>query len=233
MAIGVSFVPSAQGSQGTGTTSPVSPLQQAIQFLSLRLPKVFGPGAISSPQTLTAPGSAGLSGEASPDAFFRQLMQQAGQGGVPPVGVPPGSPGAPGAPSITPGAGVGAPPPAPTPPNASSPYQQAAGMLSPVLARQPGSADALIQAIMQAAPPGQSPQKPTFTPTATAPATPEPDPMSLFRSKTKIIPGWTPPPPTPLTTAPQPIPSVPEPTVAGRFPFGGMTRFGGGTRFGG
>ena len=88
--LGVSFVPSGEqgapqeGQPGAGG-APVSPLQRAIQLLSLRLPRFGGqgisPGAMLPGQLLQGQGGSGLSG------ILQQLLQQGG-------GQPNGSPAA-------------------------------------------------------------------------------------------------------------------------------------------
>lgn len=62
---GVSFVPGQdprqRGGPGGGGDLPAgSPLQQAIKFLSLRLPRFSGPGVVASPTLINGPGSGGL-----------------------------------------------------------------------------------------------------------------------------------------------------------------------------
>jgi hypothetical protein len=121
--MGVSFVPGAQGPgspQGGGPAgaAPASPLQSAIQMLSLRLPRVAGPGAIAPGQLMNGPGGAGLpQGQMSLDQLLAHLFGPAGG----PMGAPAGPgmaapTGAPG-PHVIPGQGgmPGGPTPAPMP----------------------------------------------------------------------------------------------------------------------
>ena len=61
---GVSFQPGVTGGQarnGSGPQAPRNPAQEAIQMLSLRLPKVFGARAIAPAPLLTSPGGMGQS----------------------------------------------------------------------------------------------------------------------------------------------------------------------------
>ncbi len=214
MAIGVSFVPSTPNQTGTsGSNAAVTPLQQAIQFLSLRLPKILGQGAIAPAATMTAAGGAGLPADAGGvEAFLRNLIQQAGQSGRPgstaptmaaalPSNYAPTTPAVPGATPTAPTPAIPPPEPPPsipapriipggkTPEVSASPYQQVAPMMSAVLSRQPGSADALMQMIRQAS-----------LPSGAAPA--------------------------PQPTAPQPIPTGPAASVPSQFPFNVSEMFG-------
>ena len=77
---GVSFVPGGEaadqpgGPRGRGGASGTSPVQQAIRFLSLRLPRFAGPGAIAPPGLLNARGAGGM-----PPAIVEALLRLAGQ----------------------------------------------------------------------------------------------------------------------------------------------------------
>lgn len=85
MAYGVSFQPGAQqNGNGTGErdrSARATPVQQAIQLLSLRLPSVVGARALAPQGLLQGQGSAGLATSGmSLEAFLRRLMQQSGAG---------------------------------------------------------------------------------------------------------------------------------------------------------
>ena len=96
---GVNFAPTGeQGGEQPGQAgpggAPVSPIQRAIQLLSLRLPRFGGqglsPGGMAPGMLMQGPGGSGLAG------ILAQLLQQGGQGA-------PSFP----APNITPGGGGG------------------------------------------------------------------------------------------------------------------------------
>lgn len=76
--LGVSFQPGADnGAQRT-------PVQRAVQLLSLRLPTVIGAQGISPQALLQSQGGAGIGGGMSPDAameLLRRLLGSAGQPG--------------------------------------------------------------------------------------------------------------------------------------------------------
>ncbi len=84
--MGVSFVPGGQGDPQNrsqqGEASGAAPLQQAIQMLSLRLPRVVGANAMAPGQLLNAPGGMGGSGNPLLEALLR-LAGMAGGGGMP------------------------------------------------------------------------------------------------------------------------------------------------------
>ena len=115
---GVSFLPGADGGPQdqngfTGGASGVPPLQQAIKFLSLRLPRFAGPNAIAPPTLLNAAGGAGLPpdlqrmGGVGPSAFGPPRVGPGFETPLapPPPRVGPGQlPGAPGLPTYQPGA---------------------------------------------------------------------------------------------------------------------------------
>lgn len=75
--LGVSFQPGAdQGQQRT-------PVQRAVQLLSLRLPTVIGAQGISPQALLQSQGGVGFGGGMPPDAaleLLRRLLGSAGQG---------------------------------------------------------------------------------------------------------------------------------------------------------
>jgi hypothetical protein len=117
---GVNFVPGGDQQQGPeqggiGQTGGITPQQQAVKFLSLRLPKFSGPGGLAPPSLLGGPGSGGMpsgsvgpmpgipgmqpggfdpmSGASNPllEALMRLArMRQGGMGGPPPMGPAPG-----------------------------------------------------------------------------------------------------------------------------------------------
>lgn len=137
MPLGISFQPSDQGGmtqQRPGGQTGGSPLQTAIQLLSLRLPSVVGARALAPQQLLQGAGGAGVAGGATSAAalqFLRRLlsgglsgaggldmgggMDMGGMsGGIPPPVIRPG------------GEGGGAPPEyklPPAPPNPQPPSQ--------------------------------------------------------------------------------------------------------------
>lgn len=80
---GVNFLPGAEPQNGmagrSGATRPS--VQEAVQILSLRLPKVFGARAVIPQQLATAPGGMGMPG-ARPGANA-QAQALAGLAGVP------------------------------------------------------------------------------------------------------------------------------------------------------
>ena len=120
MGFGINFVPGQdeqQKPQGVGGGPQVSPVQQAIRTISLRLPRVGGaqamaPGAIAPNALMGAPGGGGLAG--MDDMTLEQLLLRLFGGG--PMGMPTGGPGGPPPsrppPHIIPG---GVPPSAPPP----------------------------------------------------------------------------------------------------------------------
>jgi hypothetical protein len=102
--LGISFSPANQpGTQGSG--SRPSPVQQAIQTLSLRIPPHAGASAFTPQALLESPGGSALGG--TPDAIL-ELLKKILFGPQ-----PPGAPGQPGAaivgvPSqLPPGSGAG------------------------------------------------------------------------------------------------------------------------------
>lgn len=111
---GVSFVPGQQPNpngppgqfgQGAGT----SPIQQAIQLLSLRLPRIAGANAIAPSPLMNAPGAmgqpgAGLNGAVGNNGLLELLLHLAGLGaGGASNGAGSGLPGGPPLPRIIPG----------------------------------------------------------------------------------------------------------------------------------
>lgn len=117
MAFGVSFVPGGDAS-GNQTKPPTEPLQQAIQMLSLRLPKVVGAQGLAPGPLLQSPGGGALA------ELLRQLFGQGRPGGTMAPSMPGASPMAPSAPSM-PG---GMPPPRVVPGGGGD----QGGMLGPV-----------------------------------------------------------------------------------------------------
>lgn len=118
MALGISFSPGSQDPQRTGPTGvqDAAPLQQAIQLLSLRLPRVVG---ATSP--IPAPLLQGTGSQGQPDAtgnplldVLRRLLNPGGGGGfAPPSQNTPAALGEGPSPRVIPGAG-GQPVPQPT-----------------------------------------------------------------------------------------------------------------------
>jgi hypothetical protein len=116
---GVNFVPGGDPQQGPdqggmGQAGGITPQQQAVKFLSLRLPKFSGPGGLAPPSLLNGPGGGGLpagaagpmpgipgmqpggfdpmSGASNPmlEALLRLArMKPGGTGGAPPMGPAP------------------------------------------------------------------------------------------------------------------------------------------------
>lgn len=80
---GVSFLPGAD--QSNGPAAPRNPMQEAIQVLSLRLPKVFGARSLAPAPLLTAPGGMGQPA-ARGNVAAQALAQMAG---LPPGAMPP------------------------------------------------------------------------------------------------------------------------------------------------
>lgn len=111
MAIGVSFVPAA-GKDSRQVDAQDSAVQQAIQVLSLRLPRVVGAQGLAPSTLLNAAGGAALTGAGGNvdrivDQIINRIMPEGAQPGpVPTVPtprvVPGGQPGQPGQPP-TPG----------------------------------------------------------------------------------------------------------------------------------
>lgn len=98
---GVSFVPGGQGDptkqMGQGQAGGAPPLQQAIQMLSLRLPRVVGANGLAPGPLLSAPGGMGQpGGDAALNPLLQALLRLAGMSGG-------GGSMAPGGPSIGPG----------------------------------------------------------------------------------------------------------------------------------
>lgn len=77
MAFGLSFAPgqpSNQQQRPGGAGGVVSPVQQAIQMLSLRLPRVAGAQALAPGPLLQGPGAMGLGGGGGLEALLRLIM---------------------------------------------------------------------------------------------------------------------------------------------------------------
>lgn len=116
---GTLFMPGADGQQrlgktGSGPQPPRNPVQEAVQVLSLRLPKVFGARPVV-PQAISM-GTPGIGGMGNPAAKGNVSAQAlAGLAGLPPSMAAPSSP----APFIPPP--MSAPQSAPTPPPMPAP----------------------------------------------------------------------------------------------------------------
>ena len=117
---GINFVPGQEDQQRQPGGEPgpqVSPLQQAIRTLSLRLPRVGGAQALAPGALLNAPGGAGLAGMGG--MTLEQLLMQlfgggpAAAGGNAGAAGPQGGIGGPPTPRIIPGTTPGIPPPQP------------------------------------------------------------------------------------------------------------------------
>src|SRR6185503_7874749 len=117
-------MPTEQGNTDPNGQKP-TPIQQAIQTLSLRIPRTVGAGSPIPGQLLNAPGGSALGGNPNAAALLEQIRRMLFGGGganfghpggpVPTGGgVPPG--GMPGAPRVTPGSGDVPMPPAPPSP---------------------------------------------------------------------------------------------------------------------
>lgn len=120
--LGVSFVPGGQAENNRDKVQQQggNALQQAIQFLSLRLPRVTGAQGIAPAPLLNAPGGGGM-----PPGIIEALLRLAGQPGNrgqggremwngPSAGLPFAPPpmgGSMGTPHITPGEGMNLPMP--------------------------------------------------------------------------------------------------------------------------
>ena len=124
---GVSFLPGADGGPQdqngfNGGASGVPPLQQAIKFLSLRLPRFAGPNAIAPPTLLNAAGAAGGLPPWLASMVGQQGQRGPGGGGMaPPPRVGPGVQEGPMPPRRPPGAPPEMPMPGPTPVGHASP----------------------------------------------------------------------------------------------------------------
>lgn len=85
--LGISFAPDSGSQQNSQKPTPV---QQAIQTLSLRIPRVVGAGSLAPQGLLTAPGGGGLSGNPNAAAFLEELRRRLfGGGGQFPTASPP------------------------------------------------------------------------------------------------------------------------------------------------
>lgn len=88
---GISFAPTDQNAQVRGDGQRgTSPVQTAIQTLSLRVPHIAGAGAIAPQPLLESGGSAGLGGSMNPNAasILELLKRLFGGSGAPVNGVP-------------------------------------------------------------------------------------------------------------------------------------------------
>lgn len=119
--IGLSFAPGQRANPQQGPDQGnLSPVQQAIKILSLRVPQNAGAGGITPNALLTGPGAAGLGaagGGFDLMALLRQLFQQgpnAMGAGQAPLGAPP-------LPHVTPGQGPMTPQPGPGMPTFPTP----------------------------------------------------------------------------------------------------------------
>lgn len=136
---GVQFAPLTQNLQAAAKPGGLSPIQQAIQTLSLRIPRFAGPG-ISPPALLQGPGSGGLppglgGGPNGPLDLEEILRRIFGLPGAPPS-TPPGTP-PPVLPTpvIHPGGGV--PPAGEPPPPITAPPGERPGYTPPEIVVQP------------------------------------------------------------------------------------------------
>lgn len=91
MALGISFVPGqgSQQQQQAGVEPAGPPLQQALQLLSLRLPRVAGANAILPRPLLNGrPGGSPVPGTPEWDELMKRLLPGGG-GSMPGGGAPP------------------------------------------------------------------------------------------------------------------------------------------------
>lgn len=119
--LGVSFVPGqVQGGQPQGQAPPGQALQQAIQFITTRLPRVVGAHGLAPQGLMNGPGGAAMGGNGDLERLLAMLFGPGGHlaggtqgapmgGGMPPAGMP-GPSQAPG-PHFTPGDVPPQPPP--------------------------------------------------------------------------------------------------------------------------
>ena len=121
--LGLSFMPGEQGNADPNGQKP-TPIQQAIQTLSLRIPRTVGAGSAVPGQLLSSPGGSALGGNPNAAALLEQIRRMLFGGGanfghpggpVPPGGMPPMG-GQPGAPIPPGGSEPGGPPPVRLPP---------------------------------------------------------------------------------------------------------------------
>lgn len=84
---GISFAPTGDGAQPNGGARP-SPIQQAIQTLSFKIPRVAGASAFTAQPLLTAQGGDALGGNPNSAAILEQIRRMlfGGQGGQQPGG---------------------------------------------------------------------------------------------------------------------------------------------------
>lgn len=120
--LGLSFMPGDAGNADPNK-SQQSPVQQAIQTLSLRIPRTVGAGSAAPGQLLNSPGGSALGGNVNSAALLEQIRRMLFGGGA-----NFGTPTAPGAPVLPtpspamgpmPGAPIGAPRPGLADPGAS------------------------------------------------------------------------------------------------------------------
>jgi hypothetical protein len=134
--VGITFMPGqdaqALGPQNMGANGPGGDLSQAFKILSLRLPRVLGAGALSSPRLLNSPGASGSG--MNPHAAVFEALLRALVGGGSPGGFPGGTAAGPEPTPYSPpystqpvpvprGPDMGQPPAAPAPPQFRDPYQ--------------------------------------------------------------------------------------------------------------
>lgn len=152
---GVSFVPGGQGDPGKsmpeGQAGGAPPLQQAIQLLSLRLPRVVGANGLAPGPLLNAPG--GMGGTGNP--LLEALLRLAGMSGgsLPQQGTPMAAPQSFGGASPTriipgegdrrPGTPLLPPPPAGGPTLGAGPMDRAMGPGVPTFPGVPGGSPML------------------------------------------------------------------------------------------
>jgi hypothetical protein len=80
--IGISFLPSADAAeQGPRQGNMEGDLGQALQILSLRLPRILGAHSISPPGLMNAQGAAGAGGFNPMQAVIQALLAAGGGGG--------------------------------------------------------------------------------------------------------------------------------------------------------
>jgi hypothetical protein len=121
---GISFAPTGQPGQGTGgATGPSesSPVADAIKVLSLRIPRVVGPGGLAPGGLLNGMGGGGMQGMSGVPGGLEELLRRLfGQGGAQTgAGTPKVTPGVTG-PGGSPVGPLSPPPPA-APPQAPVP----------------------------------------------------------------------------------------------------------------
>lgn len=114
--IGVTFMPSQDnqdlGPQQGALNGPGGDLSEAFRILGLRLPRVLGPGAISSPRLLNGAGASAFGSGTNPSAaVFEALLKAMTGGGSFGTPRPFSGPGAPGMSGGSPSGPYGSPGP--------------------------------------------------------------------------------------------------------------------------